>query len=162
MKKILLISISVFFLMGSTTVRTTTKSKRFKKNDIIRIEITDDDDFSEKSYGKKKKRWNSIDKLSRENWKLKRRVRNLERAVAQLQDYVFDLQVKEREREREDNKPAYEPKWACSIEVFGAGTFVGEASTKVMATAKAKKQCERKRSAVFCDGSNTTKCEKAE
>ena len=77
------------------------------------------------------------------NEELRKRVWTLERAVAQLQDQVFQLAV------RKDDSVLPRVQWTCQIQSFGK-TFVSNASTRASASAQVIKKCSDATSAIHC------------
>lgn len=76
------------------------------------------------------------------NRDLRERVWRLERAVAQLQQKVFELQAQ--------NTATPTPKvWTCYMQSF-AQTFTATASTKSAAVADLIQQCSRRSGAIHC------------
>jgi hypothetical protein len=84
------------------------------------------------------------------NEELRRRVWTLERAVAQLQDQVFQLAT----RKDADVVPRVE--WTCRIQSFGK-TFVSNGLTRAAATAEVLKKCSDATNAIHCSD-NDVKC----
>ena len=82
---------------------------------------------------------------------LRKRVWTLERAVAQLQDQVFQLAV------RKDGALAPRVQWTCQIQSFGK-TFVSNASTRASASAQVLKKCSDATNAIHC-GDGDVKCD---
>ena len=84
------------------------------------------------------------------NEELRRRVYDLERAVAKLQDQVFQLAT---------GKPHAESQnlWTCQMQAFGT-TFVASGTTKASALAQVMKKCSDKTNAIHCGESNA-KCD---
>jgi hypothetical protein len=80
-----------------------------------------------------------------ENEAIEQRLRNLEAAVRDLQDQVYDLRMPRQGR--------VVTSVVCSLKTAFDGTFVGKASTKIEAEAIARNKCEAAR-ASFC---NSTK-----
>ncbi len=77
------------------------------------------------------------------NQELRRRVWELERAVAQLQDQVFHLSVNQ-------GRPGYGGNsWTCHIQSFGK-TFTATKSTRGAAQAKILKDCSNATNAMHC------------
>ena len=87
------------------------------------------------------------------NDELRRRVWQLERAVAQLQDQVFQLAV------RDGGGKAAKPvdTWTCHIESFGK-THIASGNTKASALAQVLKKCGDATNAMHCSESNA-KCD---
>ncbi len=83
------------------------------------------------------------------NEELRRRVWQLEKAVTQLQDQVFQLAIR-------NNDSRSSGPWTCSIQSFGK-TLVATGSTKTAATAEALKRCSDATNAVHCHESDV-KC----
>jgi hypothetical protein len=89
------------------------------------------------------------------NDELRRRVYDLERAVAQLQDQVFHLSIRERGNPTAPARPA--PEWTCSIQSFGK-THVATGNTRASAIAQVLKKCSDASSAIHCQDSDA-KCD---
>jgi len=81
-----------------------------------------------------------------------KRVANLERAVRELQNRVYDLEDDARPTTREVTV------WTCSLPTSFDGTFVGKGKTETEARAAASNACTAKRSP-FCSDFNIKKCE---
>lgn len=113
MKKILVLVMLVFGFSINTHAE-----------DIIRIEV-----------GK------NYDKYTNEE--LRRRVWNLEKAVAQLQDQVFQLAIRNGGSGRVNNN------WTCQIQSFGK-THVASGNTKASALAQVLKKCSDATNAIHC------------
>lgn len=92
------------------------------------------------------------------NEELRRRVYDLERAVAQLQAEVFHLSVRDRLNPTYP-APAATPakEWTCTLQAF-ATTYVGEGSTRAKALASVIKQCSDATNAIHCKDSDA-KCD---
>ena len=86
------------------------------------------------------------------NEELRRRVWQLERAVSQLQDQVFQLAV----RNGDSRASAPAAQWTCTIQSFGK-TLVATANTKSAALADALKRCSDATNAIHCRESDV-KC----
>lgn len=87
------------------------------------------------------------------NEELRRRVYDLERAVAQLQAEVFHLSV----RDRVSAPPQIERKeWTCTIQSFGK-THSASAKTRAKALAQTLKKCSDATSSIHCEESDV-KC----
>ncbi len=84
------------------------------------------------------------------NEELRRRVWQLERAVAQLQDQVFQLAIRDGAGHGSGN-------WTCHIQSFGT-THVASGNTKASALAQVLKKCSDATNAVHCSESNV-KCD---
>ncbi len=82
------------------------------------------------------------------NDELRRRVWQLERAVAQLQDQVFQLALK--------NEGHSNDLWTCTIQSFGK-THVAAGNSKASALAQALKKCSDATDAIHCKESDV-KC----
>ena len=81
------------------------------------------------------------------NEELRRRVHQLERAVEQLQDQVFQLAV----RDRGDSRPLPTVNnWTCSIQSFGK-THIASGNTKASALAQVLKKCSDATNAIHCE-----------
>ena len=85
------------------------------------------------------------------NDELRRRVWQLERAVAQLQDQVFQLAV------REGNSESGSNPWTCRMDAFGT-TYVAAGNTRASALAQVIKKCSDGSNAIHCPDSNA-KCD---
>jgi len=85
------------------------------------------------------------------NDELRRRVWQLERAVAQLQDQVFQLALQNR-----SGAAPVTQLWTCQIESFGK-THVASGTTRASALAQVLKKCGDATNAVHCQESNV-KC----
>ena len=108
---------------------------RYTKNDgdtIIRIEVGNDRDT--------------------DSPQMMRRMVQLERAVRELQNRVYDLE--------DDSRPqTYEVKvFTCVLPTSFDGTFIGKGSTEIEAKAEASRACERS-GALFCGVNRISKCE---
>lgn len=120
MKQILLALFAVLAFLPLQTARA---------EDVIRIEIG-----------------SNYDRYSNEE--LRRRVWQLERAVAQLQSRVFQLEV---------SGPKVETKtWTCILQSFGT-THTASASTRTAALAMVLKKCSDATNAIHCRESDA-KC----
>jgi len=82
------------------------------------------------------------------NKELRRRVWQLEKAVAQLQDQVFQLAVK---------SSTGTGSWTCQIQSFGK-TLVAAGQTKASALAQVLKKCSDATNAIHCNESDV-KCD---
>ncbi len=80
------------------------------------------------------------------NKELKRRIWRLERAVAQLQDKVFDLQTQGSRSQKT---------WICTLSAMGEN-YSAAGETKAIAKAKVLKECSKKGDSFFC---KNPKCE---
>lgn len=87
------------------------------------------------------------------NRELRRRVRNLEEAVRQMQADI-DLLLLENQKLKQANA-----QYACYIKTPFDGTFLGRGSTLIEATAEALNQCEQKAMS-WCQ-ERKVKCDKA-
>jgi hypothetical protein len=85
------------------------------------------------------------------NEELRRRVWQLERAVNQLQDQVFQMATRDGGR-RERTKD-----WSCRLQSFGK-THVSSGNTKASALAQVLKKCSDASNAVHCSESEA-KCD---
>lgn len=91
------------------------------------------------------------------NDELRRRVYDLERAVAQLQAEVFHLSLKDRMNPKTTANPTAPTKeWTCTLQAFGS-THVGEGKTRSKALAKVLKKCSDASDAIHCRESDA-KC----
>jgi hypothetical protein len=81
------------------------------------------------------------------NEELRRRVWQLERAVTQLQEQVFQLAL--RERSPGPGHGSGGGTWTCQIQSFGK-TFVAAGLTKASALAQALKKCSDATNAIHC------------
>lgn len=87
------------------------------------------------------------------NEELRRRVWQLERAVSQLQDQVFELAIRDNGTRISIPTTAM---WTCTIQSFGK-THVSTGMTKAAAQADALKKCSDATNAVHCHDSDV-KC----
>ena len=87
------------------------------------------------------------------NEELRRRVWQLERAVSQLQDQVFELAI--RDGSTRINIPTT-AMWTCTIQSFGK-THVSTGMTKAAAQADALRKCSDATNAIHCHDSDV-KC----
>ncbi len=85
------------------------------------------------------------------NEELRKRVFQLERAVAQLQDQVFQLAI------RGNGAAAGSGNWNCHMESFGK-THIAAGNTKASALAQVLKKCGDATNAVHCNESDV-KCD---
>lgn len=78
---------------------------------------------------------------------LQRRVWELERAVAQLQARVFELEISQMRKP----SPTPEPleTWICKVSALGV-TYTGTGATKAVAEHKAMESCKAKADDFFC------------
>lgn len=76
------------------------------------------------------------------NDELRKRVWQLEKAVAQLQDQVFQLAIKD------NSQPTSE--WTCQIQSFGK-THVASGKTESKARSMVVKKCSEASNAIHCD-----------
>lgn len=76
------------------------------------------------------------------NAELKRRVWQLERAVNQLQEQVFQLAMRDSSNRGSGN-------WTCSLQSFGK-THVAGGNTKASALAQVLKKCSDASNAIHC------------
>lgn len=91
---------------------------------------------------------------------LKRRIERLERAVRQLQDYSFILSERVNYLEsRPVERPEASNAYACFLKTAFHGAFFANAPTRLEATAKTLKQCE-KAGESFCR-KEQVECERA-
>jgi hypothetical protein len=81
------------------------------------------------------------------NEELRRRVWQLERAVSQLQDQVFQIAL------RNGSGSGGGGPWTCQIQSFGK-THVSSGSTRAAALAQVLKKCSDATNAVHCSESN--------
>lgn len=88
------------------------------------------------------------------NEELRRRVWQLERAVTQLQDQVFQLAI----RGGEGSKVTPAATWTCFTQSFGK-TFTASAATKANSLAQVLKKCGDATNAIHCKESEV-KCDK--
>lgn len=77
------------------------------------------------------------------NDELRMRIWNLEKAVMELQQKVFALQISQ-------TAPAGAGQWTCMIKNFGK-TFTSTAPTKMKAMADVVSDCSKASNAVHCD-----------
>lgn len=89
------------------------------------------------------------------NEDLRRRVWQLERAVAQLQDQVFQLAMKNNGGTASTATP--NNLWTCQIQSFGK-THVASGNTKASALAQVLKKCSDASNAIHCSESSV-KCD---
>jgi hypothetical protein len=153
MKKTISISLALVFTSPLFADSPSTRV-RINPQDIVRIEIGRDaktnDDFSGRRRVEDK-----MDFLVSENMDLHRRVRQLEMAVQQLQQQVYDLGS----RSRNEPAPVQQgKKYACSLSTSFNGTFLGTGTTKLEATVQAVQKCKAS-GAPFCH-ENDAKCER--
>jgi hypothetical protein len=87
----------------------------------------------------------------RDDREMLRRVRNLERAVRDLQDQVYQLQA----------QPRTITLNVCSGNFFSVGTIVGKAESRVEAVARVMDECNRRGGGIFCK-ERDVKCEISE
>ncbi|WLQ11344.1 hypothetical protein O5O45_16485 [Hahella aquimaris] len=115
---------------------------------IIYIETSREDEFDRRDYDQyMRERGYDYESHYHANRRLRERVRNLELAVRQLQDTVYDLQ------NAEPTPPpvtAPQTQYSCILKTH-KGTFTGIGLTKLEATGKAAQQCESKIGAFWCD-----------
>lgn len=76
----------------------------------------------------------------RDDREMLRRVRNLERAVRDLQDQVYQLQA----------QPRTITLNVCSANFFSVGTIIGKAESRIEAVASVMDQCNRRGGGIFC------------
>lgn len=76
----------------------------------------------------------------RDDREMLRRVRNLERAVRDLQDQVYQLQA----------QPRTITLNVCSGNFFSVGTIIGKAESRIEAVASVMDQCNRRGGGIFC------------
>lgn len=76
----------------------------------------------------------------RDDREMLRRVRNLERAVRDLQDQVYQLQA----------QPRTITVHVCSGTFFSVGTLVGKATSRTEAMARVMGECNRNGGGIFC------------
>jgi hypothetical protein len=86
------------------------------------------------------------------NEELRRRVWQLERAVGQLQDQVFQLALHKGPDPESSSKI-----WTCQIQSFGK-THIASGNTKASALAQVLKKCSDATNAIHCGESNA-KCD---
>lgn len=79
------------------------------------------------------------------NKELRRRVWQLERAVSQLQDQVFQLAMNNQNRPTYNSNP-----WTCTVSAF-SDMFAASGPTKASAKAAVMAKCNKKHSAMHCD-----------
>ena len=111
----------------------------------------DRDDRDDRDFGK------SQDDVRR----LRRRIRNLEDAVLQLQEEIYYIRYMNRTPQLPGpiTKPAEQKQWAC-IANGKNETFLGKGSTKVEASVNAKQACTAKFDGFWCSV-DESKCELA-
>lgn len=81
---------------------------------------------------------------------LRRRVWQLERAVSQLQEQVFQLAMDQQHR------PIYDrPMWTCHLQSFGK-THTATGSTRASALADTLKKCSENSHAIHCKESDVS------
>lgn len=78
------------------------------------------------------------------NKELKRRVWQLERAVAQLQEQVFQLAMDQQYRPLDDR-----PLWTCHLQSFGK-THAFTGSTRASALAEVLRKCSENSHSIHC------------
>jgi hypothetical protein len=79
---------------------------------------------------------------------LQRRVWELERAVAQLQSRVFELELSRATRPAPTATPAVDT-WICKVTAMGV-TYTGTGGSKAVAEHKAIETCKEKADDFFC------------
>ena len=133
------------FILAMTllfTAQINASSFEARKNDktsVIKIEIGDESYSSDNNYSKKD---------------MARRVYRLERAVRQLQQRVFDLEI-----ENDNLKDENDGKYTCILSTPFDGIFTATKKTKMAATANVLKQCSsKKEGSIHCRDSNV-KCD---
>lgn len=107
-----------------------------QSQDIFRIEV-----------GKDFHQYSNVD--------LQRRVWELERAVMQIQQRVFNLEVSKTAPIVVAPAVAQET-WVCTVTAF-TKTYTGTGTTKALATLQTTQSCTAENSAMFC---KDVKCEK--
>lgn len=122
-------------LTTSAFARETNRDGRFNTNDggtIIRIEVGNDRDTDSRQ--------------------MMRRMVQLERAVRELQNRVYDLEDDARPQTREVRI------YTCETSSDFGDSHIGlPALTEIEARSNAKKACMQRRNAMFCE--NTVRCE---
>ncbi len=121
---------------------------------IVRIEIGPADSFEEEETSQFKGELRQhVLAERRENRRLRKRLRRLERAVRQLQEELFDS----RGHSGVYHRPVIVPapvaptvEFACMLETSLSGTFVARAASKVEATAAVLQRCNNAM-APFCE-----------
>ncbi len=76
----------------------------------------------------------------RDDREMLRRVRNLESAVRDLQDQVYQLQ----------SQPRTISLHVCSANIFSVGTIVAKAESRIESIASVMAQCDRRGGGIFC------------
>lgn len=146
MKKAMLLAVALGSLMQNAGAEEFRVQMGGEK--IIYIETSKDEEFDRRDYDQyMRERGYDYESHYRANRKLRERVRNLELAVRQLQDTVYDLQNAE-----PTPPPVTTPQtqYSCILKTH-KGTFTGIGLTKLEATGKAAQQCESKIDAFWCD-----------
>lgn len=80
---------------------------------------------------------------------LQRRVWELERAVAQLQSRVFELELSRATKPVPPATPAPVDSWICKVTAMGV-TYTGTGGSKAVAEHKAIETCKEKTDDFFC------------
>lgn len=146
-----IVLVSSFFLSTLADAKTVTVVKPSRERDrgVISIELGEEEHFDERDY-RRHMRLNNFDYKGHRyaNRKLRQRVRQLERAVLQLQEEIFFMQ-KNRYAEND---------YACVLNAGTRGMYVGKATTKVEAEAIAFQKCAKRQGNFMCKGS-PVRCE---
>ena len=143
----ILLTLGMSQLAAAKTVTVVKKGHDDRR--VISIDLADEERFDERDYNRYI-RHNKFDHKGHHyaNRKLRQRVRQLEKAVLQLQEEIFFMQ---NNRYDEDN-------YACVLNAGTRGMYVGKAGTKVEAEALAFQKCAKKQGNFMCKGS-PVRCE---
>ncbi|ABC28832.1 hypothetical protein HCH_01998 [Hahella chejuensis KCTC 2396] len=149
MKKVILLAAAMGCGMQSVGAEET--KMRAAGSKVIYIETTQTDEFDRREYEQDSRgRGYDYESHHRANRKLRKRVKQLELAVRQLQDTVFELQ--------NAAPPAPAPKYSCLLSTH-KGTFIGSGMSKLEAKGIVVQQCEANNPPYLCGIHNVT-CEK--
>lgn len=144
----------VAFIVPTTLAPAKIKTKKAAADASITIQIGGDEEFDALDDRYEKSRLKEeIIRLKRLNKKLHKRVKQLERAMIQVQQRLSEL-------EGGGSTVVVAKAYGCSIKTSFKGTFFANGVTQTEAVAKVLKKCEKAGSA-FCN-ERDVKCEKAE
>lgn len=125
------LSVNMAFALIFMAILTLVPSAQVSAEEVFRIEVGRD--------------YNSYSQRD-----LQRRVWELERAVAQLQSRVFELELSRATRPVPTATPAVD-NWICRVTAMGV-TYTGTGGSKAVAEHKAIETCKEKTDDFFCSG----------
>ncbi len=144
----------IFFGWTAQTFAEEVRVNRIPRKKFIKIDVGEDEPFNEQKY-RHDLQHSKYDYRSHNyaNRKLRRRMRQLELAVRQLQDEVFIL--------RESQHSRLVLHYSCILDAGHHGFYLGKASTRNEAKVLAYQKCSQKKGDFWCSGKPMT-CEQEE